>query len=91
MRKASEKFGFFQSRYLHLLAYLNLMEGRPLKAKHLLNRAFIEANKCGCLYEAEWSLKSKTSWFENEASLELEIEQMNDDNPDTIFMFIFPK
>lgn len=86
------RFGIFQSRYYHFKAYYYLLKNRPSKAKRRLNEAFIEANKCGCLYDAEWCLQSRSSWFQDQPYTGLDIEQeMNEDNEDTIFMYRFPK
>lgn len=92
MKKALISFGVFEPRYLHLKAYYHLLRNHPHKAQHLLNKAFIEANNNGCLYDSEWCLQSKTSWFPDATFMNMEIEQkMNEDNEDTIFMYRFQK
>ena len=82
-----KNFGIFRPRYLHFKAYYNLIKSRPLRAMHLLNKSFIEANKCGGLYDVEWCLQSKNSWFPGSTFINKEIE--NEDNEDTVFMYRF--
>lgn len=92
MKLTLVSFGVFLARYLHFKAYFNLMKNNPHKAEHLLNRAFIEANKSGCLYDVEWCLQSRSSWFPDNTLMNMEIEQeMSEDNEDTIFMYRFQK
>lgn len=92
MKLALSTFGVFQPRYLHFKAYYQLMRDRPHRAQHFLNRASMEANRCGCLYDSEWCLQSKAAWFPNDSFMNTEIErEMNEDNEDTIFMYRFQK
>lgn len=63
------------------------MKGRPHRALHLLNKSFIEANKCGGLYDVEWCQQSKQSWFPGSTFGNMETE--NGDNEDTIFIYRF--
>lgn len=92
MKLTLSSFGVFRPRYLHFKAYYNVMKGRLHKAQHLLNKSFIEANKCGCLYDSEWCMQSKNSWFPDSTFINMEIAQeMNEDNEDTIFMYRFQK
>lgn len=83
-RLTTRNFGVFEPRYYHFLAYYNMIRGRHRKAQHLLNKAFIRANKCGCLYDVEWCLRSKNSWFPKTT-----FGNLLDDNEDTVFMFEF--
>ncbi len=90
LRLALRNFGVFQSRYLHFQAYYSLIKGHPHKARTLLNRAFVEANRSGCMYDAEWCLRSRNAWFPRETFTGLEIEQeLAEDTEDTVFMFVF--
>lgn len=63
------------------------MMGHQNKAQHLLNKAYIEANRCGCLYDAEWCLRSKKAWFPN-ATLS-HLQEGTEDNEDTVYIFVF--
>lgn len=90
LRLSLRRFGVFEPRYCHFRAYFQLIEGHYHKAKHLLNKAFIEANRSGCLYDAEWCLRSRKAWFPKDTDSNLEIEQeLTEDNEDTVFMFVF--
>ena len=92
MKLALKSYGVFLPRYLHFKAYYHLMKQHRHKAQHLLNRALLEANKSGCLYDAEWCSMSKASWFPDDSMLDREIEkEMKEDNENTIFMYRFQK
>ena len=65
-RLGSLKYRALESRYYHFSAYYNMIVGRPLRARHLLNRALIEALHCGSLYDGKWCQQSRQLWFESD-------------------------
>lgn len=84
-----KSFQVFKARYLHFKAYFHIMRNQPYKAQHLLSKALLESNRSGCLYDSEWCLHSKNTWFPNDNTSD-QIQQ-EEDNEDTIFMYQFQK
>lgn len=79
-------FYVFEPRYLHFSAFYNMILGKPHKARDLLDRAVVEAKKCGGLYDIEWCLRSKKSWF---PETENQMGQEARENEENVFVFEF--
>ncbi len=87
-RIASLNYRAFEPRYLHFNAYFKYLENKTLSARHILNKAIIEAKNRGCLYDVEWCQRSKKSWFERRRSLSV---YQDDSRESAVYMYILPR
>ena len=63
--KLTQKYPVVKSRYFHLKAYMNYMNGSQRKARKCIASALCTAEVAGLKYEAAWATRSREEWFGN--------------------------